>query len=481
MVSALTGRGGGWGYVDDVRSRSATIPAGLRLGIVGGARVVLVTQSEPADLTHAERSRAESEMRLRATFEHVPVGIAQVGPDGCWLWVNRHLADILGYSQRELLALTFQDVTHSDDLDADLEQYQRTLAGELSSYRIEKRYIRKDGSPVWINLTVSLVREEGQPDYFVCVIEDISRRRQAEDEIRRLNMELERQVRESTAELERQTEALREQAELVELAPSAILVREIGSGRIRHWSRGAEQIYGWTRQEAIGCRPFELLRTEFPRPLVEIEAELIREGHWEGEVAHWRRDGTRLVVATRWALLSGGDGQPRAILTVNTDITGRKQVEQLRSEFVSLVSHELRTPLTSIKGYTDVLLSEELGALSDEQSQFLQVIQRNADRLMALVNDLLDLSRLEVGGLALHHEPLMLAPLIQAAAAMLLPQMVTKQQQFVLDIAPNLPLVSGDADRIAQVMTNLISTLTSTPSQAAPSLCGFDPSRAGCG
>ncbi len=131
------------------------------------------------------------------------VGIAYVGPDGRWLRVNRKLCEIVGYNREELLALTFQDITYPDDRDIDLAYVRQMLAGEIDTYSMEKRYRRKDGSLVWINLTVALVwKADGAPDYFISVVEDIQRRKQVETEIHRLNAELEERVHRRTAELE---------------------------------------------------------------------------------------------------------------------------------------------------------------------------------------------------------------------------------------------------------------------------------------
>lgn len=143
------------------------------------------------------------EERFRATFEQAAVGIAHVAPDGRWLRVNRKLCEIVGYSHDELLALTFQDITHPADLNADLALVGQVLAGEIDSYQMEKRYLRQGGEQIWINLTVSLVRDEqGAPDYFISVLEDIGPRKAAEAEVARLNADLERRVVERTAELQ---------------------------------------------------------------------------------------------------------------------------------------------------------------------------------------------------------------------------------------------------------------------------------------
>ncbi|MEW5881951.1 MAG: PAS domain S-box protein [Pseudomonadota bacterium] len=142
---------------------------------------VVGTQQDITERKHAEQALADSERRFRATFEQAAVGMAHVAPDGRWLLVNDRLCEIVGYTREELLARSFQDITHPDDLERDLEQVRRLLAGQIGSYTLEKRYLRKDGSTVWINLTVALVRRgDGSPDYFVSVVEDISERKRAE-------------------------------------------------------------------------------------------------------------------------------------------------------------------------------------------------------------------------------------------------------------------------------------------------------------
>jgi PAS domain S-box-containing protein len=116
-----------------------------------------------------------SEARLRSVFENAAVGIARVGIDGRFLELNERFAEIAGWSREDLLAGDFQQITHPDDLDEDLAQVGAVLAGEISSYAMEKRYVRRDGGTVWIHLTGSLVRTaDGQPDHFVSIIDDIT-------------------------------------------------------------------------------------------------------------------------------------------------------------------------------------------------------------------------------------------------------------------------------------------------------------------
>src|ERR687893_503118 len=140
------------------------------------------TQRDITERKQAEEELRESEERFRETFEQATVGIAHVATDGHWLRVNRRLCDIVGYEKEELLGLTFQDITHPDDLETDLEGARRLLDGEIETYSREKRYFRKDGSIVWIYLTVSLVHSPlGEPRYFISVTEDITERKRIEE------------------------------------------------------------------------------------------------------------------------------------------------------------------------------------------------------------------------------------------------------------------------------------------------------------
>ncbi len=139
------------------------------------------------------------------------------------------------------------------------------------------------------------------------------------------------------AENRRAWDALRRQAALLDLAPDAIVVRQPTTGSIVLWNRGAETLYGWRRDDVLGQSSHALLQTESSRPLDEIEATVFRDGHWEGELVHTRRDGTHLIVSSRWAAQWDDQGQPLACLEINTDITARKQIEAaLRDREASL-------------------------------------------------------------------------------------------------------------------------------------------------
>jgi PAS domain S-box-containing protein len=145
----------------------------------------------------ADQQLRESEERFRATINQAPVGIAHLGTDGHWLLVNQQLCDIVGYTPAEMLARTVQDLIHPDDLGTEFQHRRQLLANDVQTYTLEQRFIRKDVSPVWISWTVSLVHApSGDPDYLIAIIEDITARKHAEQEIARLNQHLGEQANE---------------------------------------------------------------------------------------------------------------------------------------------------------------------------------------------------------------------------------------------------------------------------------------------
>ncbi len=261
-------------------------------------------------MEQAVRSLHDSEKRFRAAFEQAAVGIAHVGTDGRWLRVNQKLCDIVGYTRGELLSLTFQDITHAEDLDTDLAQMNQVLEGAIDTYTLEKRYLRKDGSTIWINLTVALVHDEaGKPDYFISVVEDIQRRKCVEEELLRT------------------TDELAFFATLVKSSDEAIASKNL-DGIVTTWNAGAERIYGYTAAEMLG-QPMTRL---YPEDRLHEEQRIlgrIRAGdRFELETVRRRKDGRLIDMSIVESPIRDKRDTIIGAANFGRDITERKRAEE---------------------------------------------------------------------------------------------------------------------------------------------------------
>ncbi len=231
--------------------------------------------------------------------------------------------------------------------------------------------------------------------------------------------------------------------------------------RVLAVNRRYEELLGLPAATIIG-RKLDDLREDLERIFEDLPAA----SRTIDSVANTEQQ-AMLVLRQRWpeprelqlfsTLVRLADGTILGRLHTFRDVTQERAVQRMKDEFVGLVSHELRTPLTSIKGFIDLLLAGDVGDLTEEQREFLTIVQRNADREVTLVNDLLDLSRLEAGDLEILLAPLALGPLLTDVVSSLRPACDARGQQVSLAVPVGLPLVLGNADRLTQVFTNLIS------------------------
>jgi PAS domain S-box-containing protein len=227
-------------------------------------------------------------------------------------------------------------------------------------------------------------------------------------------------------EIQENQTRLAEQARLLNLSSDAIIVRDMHD-IVVYWNRGAEEIYGWTRDEAVGKAKAKLLHSEFPEPLEEITTKLHRDQRWRGDLIQTRRDGTQIVVSTRWVLDRDAKGNPARVLITDTDITVRKQAEELmKSEakrldalveqrtarlqetigeleaFSYSISHDMRAPLRAMQGYAKALLADYQERLDPEATHYLDRISRSSNRLDSLIQDVLAYSRVTKDQISLH-------------------------------------------------------------------------------
>ncbi|HEY2318002.1 MAG TPA: PAS domain S-box protein [Solirubrobacteraceae bacterium] len=542
-----------------------------------GGRVVGAT-SIARNITEQHRLELdleESEARFRETFDEAPIGVALVGPNGRWLEVNRALCEIVGYTESELLALSFQDITHPDDLGADLENLRQVLAGEVSTYQMEKRYFHKDGRAIWVKLSVALVRDQaGTPLHLVSHVEDITRAKAAESALREGRRLLDESqsvagVGSWTWNLDSGEPAWSaqqyllhgvsplsdappleeflalvhpEDRERVRATISDIVRRRrpfadeyrvtLPGGRTRTLSVRGDYLaadptvalpprIAGTAQDVTADRAARIAREEtenrqrvllssLPDTMIvlydrELRCRLVQGAlmeelgvqpeDFEGKLL------SELISQARFELLqpsvrralegesasleyTAGDGRTYAVdiapyrsddrsvtgvFSVWRDISSRKRMDdelrasrekaleasRLKSEFVANMSHEIRTPLNGVVSMAELLLDTKLDA---EQSQYAQVTLTSAEALMRVINDILDFSKIEAGKLDIISEDFSVRAAVDDVVE--IAGINAAERGLGLDVAVDedvAPTLTGDGNRVRQVLTNLVS------------------------
>ncbi len=287
-------------------------------------------------------------------------------------------------------------------------------------------------------------------------------------------------------------ERLAAQAALLDQAKDAILVRDL-DGIVRYWNKGAERLFGWPAAEAEGRRVTELF-SRSPSAFLEASGQIRIAGEWSGEEVFTTRTGREVVVEVSCTLLRDDRGEPRSILVINTDATERKraeaelerhrlhleelvaartaelaqrttdleaanarlqEVDRLKSLFIASMSHELRTPLNSIIGFTGILLQGLAGPLNDEQKKQLGMVKGSSEHLLALITDIIDLSKVEAGKISLAAEDVDLVRLARDVLDSLGPAAARAGLALALEAPESLRIVS-DRSRVRQVLVNLV-------------------------
>lgn len=286
-------------------------------------------------------------------------------------------------------------------------------------------------------------------------VSEVSRRQEAG--LRQAAVDLEQRVRERTAEAMDAANAAREQAQLLELAHDAILSID-WNGSIRFWNKGAEEMYGWSKDQAVGNIAHELLHTVFPEPLEAIAKRLSAVGHWEGELQHTRRDGTVLQVVSRWAVRRNQEGSPAGYLEINTDVTERRKLEeQLRhkAKLESLgvlaggVAHDFNNLLTGILGNASLAL--DATPAQHPSRLLLEEVMRASERAADLTRQLLAYA----GKGRFVMRVVDLSALVREISG-LVQTSIPKTVQVRLQLAEDLPGIEADAGQLQQIVMNLV-------------------------
>ncbi len=413
--------------------------------VKGEVTLVIVVVTDITEIKRAEETQRATEARYRTLFDYAPNGIVIADPRSYYLDANASICEMLGYTRAELIGLHASDIVARTEIPHIAEAQDSIHA--RSDYHREWQYRRKNGS-----LFPAEVFATRMPDgNLLGVISDITERKLAE-------------------------ETLRRQAALIDLSPNAIIVRDLDN-RIISWSQGAETLYGWTKEEALGQVTHPLLATRFPEPLEDITEQFEKTGRWSGELVHRTKDGRSMYVQSWWLAEIDEFGKRTGLLESNVDITERKRAEQEVQQLnISLeervsertsaleaankeleafsysVSHDLRAPLRAIDGFSQAVLEDYGAQLPEEGRRDLQTIRGGAQRMGVLIDDLLKFSRLSRSPLNTHEVDV--AKLVRHVIEDLKSQREGRQVELRIGA---LPECHGDAALLNQVWINLIS------------------------
>jgi len=382
----------------------------------------------------AEIALRESEEKFRHFAENSHTVIWIADPNNLEaLYVNSAYERIWGRSRQSLIEhpTSWLEAVHPDDRDRVQAKLTQQRQGNFSD--VQYRIVRPDGSIRWIGDWGFAIRNEvGELYCYGGMAEDISDRKQAE-------------------------QIIHEQAALLDIASDAIFVRDLDH-RILYWNQGAERLYGWSATEAIGQHATALLQEDAAQ-IAAIMQTLRQQQEWQGEISKVTKAGKQVTVAGRWTLVVDEAGQPRSILTVNTDITEKKQLEaqfcqaqRLESlgTLASGIAHDLNNVLTPILAISQLLRLRPQN--QDGRSlEMLQMLEESAQRGAAMVQQILTFARGSSG----RRVSLSIAPLLQAVVNIVqrtFPPAIAICQE---EIPPDLWQVSADPTQLHQVLMNL--------------------------
>jgi PAS domain S-box-containing protein len=251
----------------------------------------------------------------------------------------------------------------------------------------------------------------------------------------------------------RAEETILQLAAIVESSNDAIFGATL-SGIIQNWNHGAERLYGYSRHEVLGKHVSLMHAPQKDTDVLRRVAAGERVNRLE--TVNLTKDGRKIDVSLTISPILDRDGEIVGVSTIARDITDEKILDRMKSDFVGTVSHELRTPLSAIKGFLELVADGEAGPVNQTQREFLDIAVRNSDRLGTLINDLLDMSRIESDRLEMKSDPVDLSTVLADVAATFRLEACTKGLLLQEAIA-ELPLIRGDKGRLIQVFSNMVS------------------------
>jgi PAS domain S-box-containing protein len=427
----------------------------------------------------AENEVRQREKRFRALIENSSDGIGLIGPDGMFLPSTPSTVAALGWSPEEVQGLSLFDMVHPEDHAPAAAIFADVLANPSRAVPFQLRCRHRDGSWRWAEGVGRNLLADPSVQAVVIHYRDITERKEQESEIRRLNEGLERMVAERTAELEAANRELERKVAEQKMAEEALanlqrdtelILNSAGDGILRvdvdgkctFANAAAARMLGYSQEEFLGwdLHVLGLHPSQADASGARANGCCLCAARQQGivyraenQIIH-RKDGSAIPVdASKTPILERGE-IVGAVLTLR-DVTERWAIEKMKDEFAFVVSHELRTPLTAIRGSLGLLAANELVQQPGPARRMVEIAVDNADRLVRLVNDILDSARLESESVVLTRQACMAFDLALQAVELMRPMAGSAGVQLEVDAQP--VSFSANSDSILQVLTNLLS------------------------
>jgi len=436
----------------------------------------LLQENKDYRLLLSEQALRESKKRYSALVENLADAVFTSGKN--IIWCNDQVKEIFGYSKDELIGRKASELLTDGGFSSPTLRDIETQLKEGNHFRGIGKAKRNDDVLIDIEFSISRIPDSNPPEY-VTIVRDITERKQAEEDIHLLLLAQEEQNKvliETQLELEKTLETVRKSKKelqesekklnrYLEHSPEAICVTTL-KGIILYVNEATEQLTGFFRDELIGNDfiGLGLLSPEaVSKPAEWIKKNRHRKRQRPEEMELIRKDGNKIFVeVSTFTTSPKSDRHETEVIGIVRDITERKRAEnalaelnRLKAEFVANVSHELRTPLQSIGGFAKLLLNNKVPD-EDTQKEFLSIIDKQTERLTEMINDLLDVSRIESGRFSLHKEDISVEAVVRDAIKEISSIASDRGIKLRSRLGKSLPPVSADSQRIKQVMTNLI-------------------------
>ncbi|GAB4212611.1 MAG: hypothetical protein OHK0012_07180 [Synechococcales cyanobacterium] len=400
---------------------------------------------------------AEKEAIFRGIFENAPLGIVLDHVGGGLVAANPALRMMLGYDANEISQISYRDYTDPEYIEEEDELWQNLIANEITMYELEKKCIRKNGALLWMRIYVSLIHdEEGTPKYSLAIAEDITWRKYQEQFLRAL----------------------------IDTYPDMISVRDAQNRNIIV-NQAYANFYGLQPADLIGIFETELIPEAVQQVMQAETTQVLTTQADLYSAPQIQVDCQGNAHTIRWIkrAVDRPDGQGRCVLQVGVDITQLKAAEQAeiqarqaaeaankaKSTFLANMSHELRTPLNAIIGFSQLMNRDP--HLSDKQRQTLGTILRSGEHLLELINDVLDMAKIEAGKIVLQPDPFDLWQMLETIQEMLTVRAEAKQLRLTVIRDPNLPqVIVGDEKKLRQVLINIVGNAIKFTSQGSVTL-----------